>query len=183
MLRELIDLLKYNFDHIDFIDEKVDLGFDCPLDLHCTYTRDQLLVAMDFLKPSSVREGVKWLPDKQADIFMITLNKSDKDYSPTTMYNDYSINDTLFHWQSQSTTNAEGSVGQRYINHQECGSRVLLFVREFKKDKFGNTAPYTFLGTADYVSHNGSRPMNIVWKLKKPIPAKYLKKTNKLVVG
>ena len=183
MLRELIDLLKYNFDHIDFIDEKVELGFDCPLDLHCTYTRDQLLVAMDFMKPSSVREGVKWLPDKQADIFMITLNKSDKDYSPTTMYNDYSINDTLFHWQSQSTTNAEGSVGQRYINHQERGSRVLLFVREFKKDKFGNTAPYTFLGTADYVSHNGSRPMNIVWKLKKPIPAKYLKKTNKLVVG
>lgn len=183
MLRELIDLLKYNFDHIDFIDEKVDLGFDCPLDLHCTYTRDQLLVAMDFMKPSSVREGVKWLPDKQADIFMITLNKSDKDYSPTTMYNDYSINDTLFHWQSQSTTNAENSVGQRYIHHQERGSRVLLFVREFKKDKFGNTAPYTFLGTADYVSHNGSRPMNIVWKLKKPIPAKYLKKTNKLVVG
>ena len=183
MLRELIDLLKYNFDHIDFIDEKVDLGFDCPLDLHCTYTRDQLLVAMDFMKPSSVREGVKWLPDKQADIFMITLNKSDKDYSPTTMYNDYSINDTLFHWQSQSTTNAEGSVGQRYIKHQERGSRVLLFVREFKKDKFGNTVPYTFLGTADYVSHNGSRPMNIVWKLKKPIPAKYLKRTNKLVVG
>ena len=183
MLKELIDLLKYNFDHIDFIDEKVDLGFDCPLDLHCTYTRDQLLVAMDFMKPSSVREGVKWLPDKQADIFMITLNKSDKDYSPTTMYNDYSINDTLFHWQSQSTTNAEGSVGQRYIKHQERGSRVLLFVREFKKDKFGNTVPYTFLGTADYVSHNGSRPMNIVWKLKKPIPAKYLKKTNKLVVG
>lgn len=183
MLKELIDLLKYNFDHIDFIDEKVELGFDCPLDLHCTYTRDQLLVAMDFMKPTSVREGVKWLAEKQADIFMITLNKSDKDYSPTTMYNDYSINDTLFHWQSQSTTNAAGSVGQRYINHQERGSRVLLFVREFKKDKFGNTAPYTFLGTADYVSYNGSRPMNIVWKLKKPIPAKYLKKTNKLVVG
>ncbi|MBR2876933.1 MAG: DUF3427 domain-containing protein [Clostridia bacterium] len=183
MLKELIDLLKYNFDHIDFIDDVVELGFDCPLDLHCTYTRDQLLVAMDFMKPTSVREGVKWLPDKQADIFMITLNKSDKDYSPTTMYNDYSINDTLFHWQSQSTTNADGSVGQRYIHHQERGSRVLLFVREFKKDKFGNTAPYTFLGTADYVSHNGSRPMNIVWKLKKPIPAKYLKKTNKLVVG
>ena len=71
----------------------------------------------------------------------------------------------------------------RYEAEVEGGSRVLLFVREFKKDKFGNTAPYTFLGTAEYVSHNGSRPMNIVWKLKKPIPAKYLKKTNKLVVG
>lgn len=94
MLSELIALLKYNYNRIDFIDEPVRLGFDCPLDLHCTYTRDQLLVAMDFMKPSTVREGVKWLPDKEIDVFFITLNKSDKDYSPTTMYQDYSINET-----------------------------------------------------------------------------------------
>ena len=183
MLSELIALLEYNYNHIDFIDAPVDLGFDCPLDLHCTYTRDQLLVAMDFMKPNTVREGVKWLPEKGIDVFFITLNKSDKDYSPTTMYKDYSINETLFHWQSQSTTNAEGKVGQRYINHRKNGSKVLLFVREFKNDVYGNTAPYTYLGTANYVSHNGSRPMNITWKLDEPIPAKYLKKTNKLVVG
>ena len=182
-ISELIELLEYNYNHIDFIDAPVDLGFDCPLDLHCTYTRDQLLVAMDFMKPNTVREGVKWLLDKEIDVFFVTLNKSDKDYSPTTMYKDYSINETLFHWQSQSTTNAEGKVGQRYINHRKNGSKVLLFVREFKNDIYGNTAPYTYLGTANYVSHNGSRPMNITWKLDSPIPAKYLKKTNKLVVG
>ena len=83
LLSELINLLQYRFEQIDFIDEPVDLGFDCPLDLHCTYTRDQLLVAMDFMKPATVREGVKWLPEKQLDVFFVTLNKSDKDYSPT----------------------------------------------------------------------------------------------------
>ena len=181
---ELIEILQYNYNHIDFIDEPVDLEFDCPLDLHCTYTRDQLLVAMDFLKPSTVREGVKYLPEKKIDVFFVTLNKSDKDYSPTTMYNDYSINNTLFHWQSQSTTAADSSTGQRYINHRKTGNKVLLFVREFKTDRVGNgAAPYTFLGTANYVSHDGSRPMNITWQLDKPIPAKFLKKTNKLVVG
>lgn len=183
MLSELKALLEYNYNHIDFIDETVDLGFDCPLDLHCTYTRDQLLVAMDFMRPSTVREGVKWLPDKKIDVFFITLNKSNKEYSPTTMYNDYSINETLFHWQSQSTTNSDGKVGQRYINHRREGSKVLLFVREFKNDLYGNTAPYTYLGSANYVAHNGSRPMNVTWRLEKAIPAKYLKKTNKLVVG
>ena len=183
LLSELIALLEYNYNRIDFIDDTVDLGFDCPLDLHCTYTRDQLLVAMDFMKPNTVREGVKWLPDKELDVFFITLNKSDKDYSPTTMYNDYSINETLFHWQSQSTTNADGKVGQRYINHRRLGSKVLLFVREFKNDPYGNTAPYTYLGIANYVTHSGSRPMNVTWQLDKAIPAKYLKKTNKLVVG
>ena len=183
MLGELIELLEYNYNKIDFIDEVVSLGFDCPLDLHCTYTRDQLLVAMDFMKPNTVREGVKWLSEKETDVFFITLNKSDKDYSPTTMYNDYSINEILFHWQSQSTTADTSTTGQRYIHHKERGSKVLLFVREFKNDTFGNTAPYTFLGTANYVKHNGSKPMNVTWKLDKPIPAKYLKKTNKLVVG
>ncbi len=186
LLQELMDLLRYNFDHIDFIDKPVNVGFDCPLDLHCTYTRDQLLVAMDFMKPATVREGVKWLPEKGIDVFFITLNKADKDYSPTTMYNDYSINDELFHWQSQSTTAENSATGQRYIHHKKKGTRVLLFVREFKNDRIlGGSAAgtYTYLGTANYVKHEGERPMNITWKLDHPIPAKYLKKTNKLVVG
>ena len=184
LLGELLDLLRYRYEQIDFIDEPVDLSFDCPLDLHCTYTRDQLLVALDFLKPATVREGVKWLREKQLDVFFVTLNKADKDYSPTTMYNDYSINESLFHWQSQSTTAADSPTGQRYIHHRERGSKVLLFVREFKADRItGGAAAYTFLGTANYVKHDGSRPMNITWRLDRPIPAKFLKKTNKLVVG
>ena len=184
LLDEIVDLLKYQYNRIDFIDSPVDIGFDCPLDLHCAYSRDQLLVALDFLKPSTVREGVKWLPDQKLDVFFVTLNKTDKDYSPTTMYNDYSINECLFHWQSQSTTAEHSPTGQRYIHHRERGSRILLFVREFKTDRITNGAEaYTYLGTANYVKHEGSRPMSITWKLDAPIPAKYIKKTNKLVVG
>ena len=62
--------------------------------------------------------------------------------------------------------------------------RVPLFVRESKRDRvLGTAAAYTDLGLARYVRHEGSRPMNVVWELDRPIPAKYLKKTNKLVVG
>lgn len=184
LLGELQTLLRYQYSRIDFIDEPVDVGFDCPLDLHCTYTRDQLLVALDFLKPATVREGVKWLPDKNLDVLFVTLNKADKDYSPTTMYKDYYINESLFHWQSQSTTAENSATGQRYIHHREKGNRMLLFVREFKTDsRFGGAAAYTYLGTVNYVKHDGSRPMNITWKLDCPIPAKFLKRTNKLVVG
>lgn len=180
---ELQEILRYQLDHIDFIDHESDLGAEYPLDLHCNYSRDQILVALDYSKPSSVMEGVRYLPDKKMDLFFITLNKSDKDYSPSTMYQDYSINQWLFHWQSQNKTSEDSSTGQRYIHHKEMGNRVLLFVREAKKDAFGRTASYTYLGTADYVSHEGSRPMSIVWKLHFPVPAKYLKKTNQLVVG
>lgn len=174
LMNEIIDLLMYKYEKIDFIDEPVPVSFECPLDLHCSYTRDQILVALDFMKPNSSREGVKYLEDKKTDVFFVTLNKSDKDYSPTTMYNDYAINNELFHWQSQSTTSAQSKTGKRYANHIQIGSNVMLFVREYKKTKLG-AAPYTFLGLVDYVSSEGSKPMNVIWKLKKPMPAKYLK--------
>lgn len=115
MVDELIEIFKYNLEHIDFVDEGVNIGEmlkdEIPLDLHCKYTRDQLLVALDYMNPFSMMEGVKWLEDKKLDVFMITLNKSEKYYSETTMYNDYSINETLFHWQSQSTTSESSKTG------------------------------------------------------------------------
>ena len=124
------------------------------------------------------------MPEKKLDIFFVTLNKSDKDYSPTTMYNDYSISDTLFHWQSQSTTAEDSPTGQRYVHHRERGTKILLAVREFRTDRIsGGTAAYTCLGTARYVEHEGTRPMSIIWKLDVPIPAKFLKKTGKLMAG
>lgn len=182
MFEELMEILKYNYDRIDFIDESIDVGFDCPLDVHCQYTRDQIFVALDYMRPNVIRQGVMWLPEKKIDVFINTLNKSEKDYSPTTMYNDYSINEWMFHWQSQSTTSEDSPTGQRYIHHRQHGSKVLLFVREFNTDIAG-TAPFTFLGLADYMHHDGSRPMNITWKLEKPIPARFIKKTSKLVAG
>ncbi len=183
LLDEMKELLRYRFEHIDIVDSKLDFDFDCPIDLHCTYSRDQILLALDFEKPSTVREGVKWLPDKKIDVLFVTLNKSDKDYSPTTMYNDYSINETMFHWQSQSTTSDTSPTGQRYIQHREKGSKVLLCVRESKKDQWGNAAPYSVLGFVSYIQHTGSRPMNVVWQLEEEIPAKYIKQTRKMLVS
>lgn len=34
LLGEILDVLYYNYDRIDFVDAPVDLGFECPLDLH-----------------------------------------------------------------------------------------------------------------------------------------------------
>lgn len=170
---ELCDLLRYNLQGIDFVDEPLDLGFGSVLDLHCAYTRDQVLAAFDVYtadKMPAMREGVRYLADKKLDLFFITLNKSDKEYSPSTMYQDYAINEHLFHWQSQSGTDADAPTGQRYIHHQKTNDRVVLFVRDCKSDASG-ALPYTYLGLADYLQHTGSRPMNITWRLQRPIPA------------
>jgi hypothetical protein len=58
---------------------------------------------------------------------------------------------------------------------------VLIFVRKTKRDSFGGTMPYTFMGKARYVTHHGSKPMNITWKLESPIPAKYRMEYQRLI--
>ena len=71
----------------------------------------------------------------------------------------------------------------KYIHHRKRGIKVPLHIRELKADRITvGAGAYTFLGTANYVKHDGSRPMNITRQLDRPIPAKFLMKTNKLVV-
>ena len=107
------------------------------------------------------------------------LEQVGKDYSPSTMYQDYSINEELFHWQSQSRTTEESITGQRYINQAVHGGNVLFFVREYKEDgKF--TSPYTCIGFADVQSHYGSAPISMVWRMKEPLPGFVMKKTVKV---
>ncbi|KAF5067483.1 MULTISPECIES: DEAD/DEAH box helicase [Methanoculleus] len=185
--REICDLLEYNGAHIEFLPKPVDLGFENALELHSTYTRAQAFAALGHYtltrKPAGgSREGVVYLEDKKADVFLVTLNKTEEHYSPTTMYKDYAVNEDLFHWQSQSTTSASSPTGRRYIEHERRGSRVLLFVREYNRVD-GVTQPYLFLGTARYVSHEGSRPMSITWELDDPMPPGFFLKANKMVVG
>jgi hypothetical protein len=125
---------------------------------------------------------VKYLPELKTDIFFITLNKTEKEYSPTTMYDDYALDETHFHWQSQSTTSETSPTGKRYILHHQQRSHVLLFVREVKK-KNNLASPYFFLGPADYVSHTGSRPMSIIWRLHHPMPGRLIRTTARLAAA
>lgn len=157
-----------------------------PLGLHASYTRDEALVGLGHWsmdRRPDLREGVLHLPEPKVDAFFVTLNKTEDSYSPTTMYEDYAISDELFHWQSQSTTSTESDTGQRYIHHRTRGYTPLLFVREHKNLPSGLAAPYSFLGPADYVSHEGSRPISIVWKLRNRMPARLVRTTSRQVVG
>lgn len=148
-----------------------------PLWVHCRYTREELLAAVGRARlgrvPGNDREGVRYSEEERADVFTFTLTKSERDYSPTTMYRDYAISPELIHWESQSTTSESSPTGQRYIHHVEQGSRVLLFCREVNVGEFRAPQPYFFLGPARYVAHTGSRPLAITWKLERPMPADF----------
>jgi superfamily II DNA or RNA helicase len=182
---ELVELLRYRLSRLDEVPPEVELPFLCPLTLHVPYTRDEILAALgDWTRAgqNEMREGVRHLREIRADIFLVTLNKTEKEFSPTTMYQDYAINEHLFHWQSQSTTSADSRTGQRYIRHEELGHTILLFGREDKKAN-GLATPFYFLGPARYVSQSGTRPMSVTWRLEYPLPAKLVRRMGRLAVG
>jgi superfamily II DNA or RNA helicase len=168
-LRQLADVLE---DRIGRVTVRLDPLGRNPLRVHARYSRDEACAAFGVADPSRLREGVKWVPEEQADLFFVTLVKTERHYSPTTMYRDWAETPTLFHWDSQSTTSSTSGVGRRYIQHAENGSTVHLFLRETKEpDRDLGVPPYLYAGTMAYVRHTGDRPMQIVWRLDRPLPA------------
>lgn len=127
------------------------------------------------------REGVKYIEELNLDVFFITLNKSDKLFKESTMYEDYAINEELFHWQSQSRTTVTSATGKRYINMKANKSKVLLLVREEKSDNYGTAQTYKCLGLATYVSHESSAPISIIYKLNEKMPMHILRSSNQVV--
>lgn len=171
---ELSIVVEHAFDHAQHVTAPMSPPLaSSPLRTHARYSREEIVAALDYahLKrlPNSFREGVLWAEEWKSDTFLITLTKSETDYSPTTMYQDYAISPSLFHWETQSRTSVASPTAQRYINHSLKGSHVLLFAREHKVYELG-TAPYLFLGTGQYVSHTGDRPIAITWHLDRPMP-------------
>jgi len=158
-----------------------------PLYLSSMYTRQDVMAIFDLQEQSgkikNIREGVYHHKVLNVDLFFVTLQKTSEHFSTSTMYEDYPISPELFHWQSQSNTHDGTATGKRYISIVEgANCNAVLFVRHGKKDEQGRTEPFICLGPCTYVSHEGNRPMSIIWKLQYPMPFSVYQ-TMKLAAG
>jgi superfamily II DNA or RNA helicase len=171
---ELQELVELGLDSARHLPRPLGEGLqDVPLASHAHYRREELLAALGWATMErSARgniTGVAWAEDTRTDALMINLRKSERDFSPTTMYRDYAISPQLFHWESQNATSTTSTAGRRYLSHRRSGSRVVLFVRTAPEDELGAT-PFLCLGQADYVEHRGEKPIAITWKLQRAMP-------------
>ena len=170
---ELAELLAVLEERSATLTRPSSLAPEIPLLTHARYSRDEILAAYALGtpdRPPQVREGVKFVSEAATDLLFVTLNKSDRDYSPTTMYRDYAISRELFHWESQATQATNSPSIRRYIEHAERGHTILLFVRDRKRAADGGTPPYVCLGPARYVESSGDRPVSFTWRLETPMP-------------
>ena len=187
-LTEVISILIERLEVSEFAMPKVNnlLVDSSPLNMHVRYPKEHILLAFadsTFTKKSSSREGVLDIPDANTQLLFVTLNKCEKQFSATTMYHDYAVSPTLFHWQTQNSARPNSGRGLGYIMQKEHNKTFLLFVREQGNDENGRTMGFVNFGPVDFVKYEGSQPMNITWKLKHPMPAYLWHETAKLAVG
>ncbi|WP_066223515.1 DUF3427 domain-containing protein [Formosa haliotis] len=186
LVEEITEVLEILIEKIDFKELPIHLPYKQPLKLHSRYTRDQILSAFNlstFHKKSSNREGAALNKELNTEILFINLIKSEENFSPTTMYDDYAVNELLFHWQTQNSARPDSGKGLSYINHKKTDKKILLFVREKAKNEFGNSNGYVFIGEGELKDHYGSKPMSINWELSEPLPHYLWKDAAKLSVG
>jgi hypothetical protein len=186
MVDEIIELIELLIDRVDFKEFDIDLPYKQPLKVHARYTRDQIIAAFGFStfnRKFPSREGVAFNEELNTELLFINLIKSEENFSPTTMYDDYAVTETQFHWQTQNSARPDRGKGLSYITHKEKGKRIMLFVREKPTDEFGNTMGYVFLGEATFIDSSDSQPMNINWRLHEPMPNYMWKDAAKLAVG
>ncbi|MFP4235240.1 MAG: DUF3427 domain-containing protein [Nitriliruptoraceae bacterium] len=156
-LRELAALLEDRAPHLPTVLSELP---EVPLQVHATYTRNEIAEAFA-TKGAGWITGVRYDEATGSDLLLVTLNKSEEHYTPTTMYRDYVIARDRFHWESQSGASQHTGAGKRYLDRS---SRPLLFMR------FERTEPYLFAGQVDLESAHGNRPIAITWRLRTPLP-------------
>lgn len=177
-VQELGEIMEYLENHIEHETFAIGQGLPAELEQYGCYSKDEIFVLLkaqnEIRTMSGFPAGVYNAKEVDTEVFFVTLNKSDKEFSPTTQYKDYVISENMFHWESQNSE-AHTNKGQRYVNQQANGKRFLLFVREDKKDVYGNTAPFYCFGFVNYVSSTGDFPMSITWQTQQPIMPQFLR--------
>ena len=146
------------------------------IELYGCYSADEIHLLCENTLKRGVPLGTMYDHDNKLSMVMVTTNKADKEYSPSTLYKDYAINENQFHWQSKNDVRIESKEGQRFIHQKDNGWKFLLFVRDSKKDAFGNSNSYYCLGLMDYEQSEGECPMNITWNMRSKIPGFILEK-------
>lgn len=167
----------------DFISPPSPLPDAIPLELHASYPAKSALGAFGCETAYSLSAGVMYAKSVHgnADFFFVTIDKDEKLFGLTTRYDDYAMNERHFHWQSQSKTSLESTVGQRYcrIDFTKDAPQAHLFVRRCKKD--GSVTPlFVYLGRVKHVKHEGECPISFVWELETPMTAALLTQFSKL---
>lgn len=169
---DMDEILDWSLDTTEVLGRQPSLPYSCPLELHAQYGNDEIQSAFGRANLESAGQkgvGVMHFHEVKTYVLLVTFQKTEKEFSPSTMYADYPVSRELLHWETQAGTAQGHPTGQNLIHHSEWGYTVLIFARGQKK-RNGVTAPFTYLGPVDLISYESEQPIKMIWKLRFPMP-------------
>lgn len=172
ILRDLNEIMEWVQSRDVVLGEIPELSFQCSMELHAQYGIKDINANMGKATLETAGQtgiGVIHFKEIKAYALLVTYQKTEKEFSPSTMYADYPVSRELLHWESQSNTAQKSETGQNLINHKERGYTVLIFARDQKK-RNNITNSFTYLGPAEIVSYESERPIKMVWQLRYLMP-------------
>jgi hypothetical protein len=169
-MEELSALIELRLSQLSKTTQWIPIDDEAEIELYGCYSADEIHLLLENKLGRWQVFGTQYNTERKLAMVFVTINKSDKEYSPSTRYEDYAISATQFHWQSMNGVRIDSEEGQRIIQQPTNGWKYILFVRDAKKDEYGNTNGYYCLGLIDYNSSIGERPMNVVWDMQHSIP-------------
>src|SRR5690606_3078963 len=116
---DFLDEMRELIDYLD--DQRRDVAHpwlnehQAPLPIHGRYRRGEVLAALEITRGGKiprVQAGVFYDPDRNTDLLFVTLQKTEKGFSPKTMYRDHAVSPRIFHWESQHTAHTETRTGK-----------------------------------------------------------------------
>lgn len=169
-MEELYVLVELRLSQLSKTTQWISIDDEAEIELYGCYSADEIHLLLENKLGRWQVFGTQYNTERKFAMVFVTINKSDKEYSPSTRYEDYAISPNQFHWQSMNSVRIDSEEGQRIIQQPTNGWKYILFVRDAKKDEYGNTNGYYCLGLIDYNSSIGERPMNVVWDMQHSIP-------------
>jgi len=146
ILADLDEILRWSLDTTEISGHIPESPFACALELHARYSGKEIQAAFGKATLETAGQtgvGVLHFPGVKAYALLVTFQKTEKEFSPSTMYADYPISRELMHWESQANTAQHG-----------------------QKKRNRATVPFTYLGPVDMVSYESERPIRMVWRLR-----------------
>jgi superfamily II DNA or RNA helicase len=173
-IEELSYLVSLRLSQLDKRTKWISIDDEVEIELYGCYSADEIHLLLEDKPGRWQVHGTQYIEEKKIAMVFVTINKSDKEYSPSTRYEDYAISAKQFHWQSMNKVKRASTEGQRIVQQPNNGWKFILFVRDSKKDEYDNTNGYYCLGPIDYHSSSGESPMNVIWNVENDIPGAIL---------
>ena len=140
------------------------------LKLYSEYTQREVGLMANYRNTHSAFRGSTLQNELNGNHYFLFVDlHKEEDIEDNINYKDKFISQSQFQWETPNATRIHSKRGRELTRNSEHEKVIHLFVRKYKTVN-NVTQRYTYIGTADGISHQNEKPIEIQYKLHHKMP-------------